>query len=100
VWGPHYETPAEAAWLRGFGEVVGMSTAAEVRAAARRGLPVCVVSLLANLSGASPDHAEVLSLGARLGARLRESLGTLAAALLTELDGGHNDRGGRQGRVA
>ena len=37
VAGPQYETPAEAAWLRAYGEVVGMSTAAEVRAAAGAG---------------------------------------------------------------
>ncbi len=100
VAGPHYETPAEAAWLRGYGEVVGMSTATEVRAAAGRGLPVCVVSLVANVSGASLDHAEVLAMGARLGARLGASLGPLAAALLAELAAGPSCCGARQGGAA
>ncbi len=62
--GPQYETPAEAAWLRAYGDVVGMSTAAEVRAAGRSGLPVCVLSLVANAAGAALDHAGVLAAGA------------------------------------
>jgi purine-nucleoside phosphorylase len=78
--GPQYETPAEAAWLRGFGEVVGMSGASEVRAAGRRGLPVCMLSLVANAAGAGLDHGEVLATGERLGARLAAGLATLAAA--------------------
>jgi purine-nucleoside phosphorylase len=81
--GPHYETPAEASWLRAYGDVVGMSTAAEVRAAARRGLPVCVLSLVANASGVALDHAEVLRAGALLAAGLGRGLGSLAAAFMT-----------------
>jgi purine-nucleoside phosphorylase len=83
--GPHYETPAEAAWLRGYGDVVGMSTAAEVRAANRRGVPVCVLSLVANASGAALDHAEVLAGGALLASGLRGGLGPLVAAFMAGL---------------
>ncbi len=100
VAGPHYETPAEAVWLRSFGEVVGMSTATEVRAAGARDVPVCVVSLVANLSGASLDHAEVLAVGAGLGARLGAALGPLAAAFLAALDARPSGHGARQGSAA
>lgn len=97
--GPHYETPAEAAWLRGFGDVVGMSTAAEVRAASRRGLPVCVLSLVANAAGAALDHAGVLAGGALLAARLGRGLGPLVTAFLAELarpaNGSRPTEGGR-----
>lgn len=95
--GPHYETPAEAAWLRDRGEVVGMSTAAEVRAAHRFGVPVCVLSLVANASGAALGHADVLAVGARLAASLGESLGAFAAAFLSEIDGRPGDRGAQAG---
>ncbi len=83
--GPHYETRAEAAWLSGYGDVVGMSTATEVRAAARRRVPVCVLSLVTNVSGAALDHAEVLAAGARLAAGLERGLGALAAAFVAGL---------------
>jgi purine nucleoside phosphorylase len=82
--GPQYETPAEAAWLRSFGEVVGMSAAVEARAAARHALPLCVLSLVANRSGAVSEHAAVLRAGERLGARLGDALASLALAFLAE----------------
>ena len=82
--GPQYETPAEAAWLRSFGEVVGMSAGAELRAARRHGLPACVLSLVANRSGSVADHAAVLGVGELLEARLSEGLATLAKAFLEE----------------
>ena len=84
--GPHYETPAEARWLRRYGDVVGMSTAAEVNAAIRHGLPVRVLSLVANASGAALGHAEVLAAGALLSADLGGGLGALAAAFAAGLD--------------
>ena len=84
--GPQYETPAEASWLRCYGEVVGMSTAAEVRAAARHGLPVCVLSLVANAAGAALDHADVLAAGALLTTGLGRSLSAWATAFMTELE--------------
>jgi len=84
VAGPHYETPAEAAWLRGYGEVVGMSTVAEVRAAASRGVRACVVSLVVNPSGAVVDHAGVLAAGALLSEGLARGLAALVAAFMSE----------------
>jgi purine-nucleoside phosphorylase len=84
VAGPHYETPAEAAWLRGYGEVVGMSTVAEVRAAASRGVRACVVSLVVNPSGAVGDHAGVLAAGALLSEGLARGLAALVAAFMSE----------------
>jgi purine-nucleoside phosphorylase len=84
VTGPQYETPAEAAWLRAYGEVVGMSTAAEVRAAAARGLRTCVLCLVGNASGAAVDHAGVLAAGAALAGTFGPALAALAAALLND----------------
>jgi len=78
--GPQYETPAEASWLRGFGEVVGMSGASEVRAALRRGLPLAMLSLVANPAGAALSHDEVLASGQRLGESLAAGLAQLVAA--------------------
>ena len=83
--GPQYETPAEAAWLRSFGEVVGMSTAPEVRAARSVGLPVRALSLVVNVSGASLAHSEVVAAGVRLTDGLARGLGPLVGAFLTGL---------------
>lgn len=80
--GPQYETPAEAAWLRAYGDVVGMSTAAEVRAAGRNRVPVCVLSLVANAAGVALDHAGVLAAGGLLASGLRGGLGELVAAFM------------------
>jgi purine-nucleoside phosphorylase len=82
--GPQYETPTEAAWLRSFGEVVGMSAGVEVRAARRHGLPVRVLSLVANRSGAVSDHAAVLGVAKLLETRLSAALAALVAAVLEE----------------
>ena len=84
VTGPQYETPAEAAWLRAYGDVVGMSTAAEVRAAAARGLRTCVLCLVGNASGAAVDHTGVLAAGVALAGTLGPALAALAAALPNE----------------
>jgi purine-nucleoside phosphorylase len=67
--GPHYETPAEVAMLRGMGaDLVGMSTALEAIAAHHLGASVLGISLVTNLAaGVSPtplDHEEVLAAGA------------------------------------
>ncbi len=72
--------------MRRYGDVVGMSTAAEVNAAIRHGLPVRVLSLVANASGAALGHAEVLAAGALLSADLGGGLGALAAAFAAGLD--------------
>jgi purine-nucleoside phosphorylase len=77
VAGPHYETPAEAAWLSAVADAVGMSTVHEVRAAIDHDLELCVVSLIVNRSGASVGHTEVLAAGARLATGLGAGLTAL-----------------------
>jgi purine-nucleoside phosphorylase len=72
--GPQYETPAEARWLAGYGDAVGMSTAPEVRAAREHGLETAVLALVVNRSGAALGHEEVLTQGQASAARLREAL--------------------------
>jgi purine-nucleoside phosphorylase len=72
--GPQYETPAEAAWLAGFGSAVGMSTAPEVRAAVGHGMETIVLALTVNRASAVSDHDAVLAAGARLTAGLQAGL--------------------------
>ena len=72
--GPQYETPAEAEWLRGFGDVVGMSTAPEVRAARRAGAELCLLSLVVNRAAAVGSHEEVLATAARFRAGIGAAL--------------------------
>lgn len=77
VAGPQYETPAEAAWLATWGDVVGMSTAPEVRAAVDLGLDCRVVAVVTNAAGASLGHDEVLHAGKTAARGLRDVLGRL-----------------------
>ena len=77
VWGPQYETPAEAAWLAGLADAVGMSGAPEVRAARRLGLAAVMVAAVVNRSSGAMDHQEVLSAGARLQSGLQGALSEL-----------------------
>jgi purine-nucleoside phosphorylase len=72
--GPQYETPAEACWLAGYGDVVGMSTAPEVRAAHEHGLEVAVLALVVNRSGAATGHQEVLATAGAMAGRLGDAL--------------------------
>ncbi|HJW75247.1 MAG TPA: hypothetical protein VJ787_06205 [Thermoleophilia bacterium] len=72
--GPQYETPAEARWLAGYGDVVGMSTAPEVRAAREHGLETAVLALVINRSGAATAHGEVLARAQAMAIRLRDAL--------------------------
>lgn len=72
--GPQYETPAEARWLAAYGDVVGMSTAPEVRAAREHGLETAVLALVVNRSGASLGHEEVLATAGVMARRLAEAL--------------------------
>lgn len=74
VAGPQYETPAEAAWLAGFGDVVGMSAVHEVRAALDAGVDVRLLAVVTNRSGAGLDHDEVLAAGAGAAAGLGRAL--------------------------
>ena len=78
VCGPQFETPAEVAWLGGYGDVVGMSAAPEVRAAGESGVECCLLALVANVAAAVGSHDDVLAAGGGL-ARL------LAAGLVDEL---------------
>jgi purine-nucleoside phosphorylase len=66
VLGPQFETPAEVAWLSLRGAVVGMSAAAEVRAARTAGVECCLLALVANVAAAVSSHEEVLAAGGRL----------------------------------
>ena len=78
--GPQYETPAEAAWLAGFGAAVGMSTAPEVRAAIKHGLDTILLACVVNRSSAVALHDEVLVAGARLTAGLQACLPAVLGA--------------------
>ena len=74
VAGPQFETPAEVEWLAGYGDVVGMSAAPELRAARAAGASSCLLGLVANRAAAVGSHEDVLAVGAALA-------GALAAAL-------------------
>jgi purine-nucleoside phosphorylase len=81
--GPHYETPAEIAMLRGLGaDLVGMSTVLEAIAARHLGAEVLAISLVTNLAaGLAPsglDHQEVIEAGRAASA----AMGSLLAAIL------------------
>ena len=93
VWGPQYETPADAAWLAGLADVVGMSGAPEARAARRLGLTAVMVAAVVNRSGGAMDHEEVLGGGARLQSCLQAALAALLAAV-----GPDGARGGSHSR--
>jgi purine-nucleoside phosphorylase len=79
VSGPQFETPAEAAWLARYGDVVGMSAAPEARAATAAGVECCLLALVANVAAAVSSHEEVLAAGRRLAGLLAAGL---AAAVL------------------
>jgi purine-nucleoside phosphorylase len=83
--GPHYETPAEIAMLRGLGaDLVGMSTALEAIAARHLGAEVLGLSLVTNLAAGlgegGLDHQEVIAAG-------REAAGRMGALLAGILPG-------------
>jgi purine-nucleoside phosphorylase len=80
VCGPQFETPAEVKWLAGYGDVVGMSAAPEVRAAAATGVECCLLALVANVAAAVGSHDDVLAAAGRLARLLAAGLpGALAA---------------------
>jgi purine-nucleoside phosphorylase len=66
VCGPQFETPAEVAWLAGYGDVVGMSAAPEARASAASGVECVLLALVANVAAAVGSHDDVLAAGDRL----------------------------------
>lgn len=62
--GPQYETSAEVAVLRGLGaDVVGMSTAQEVRAAREEAMVVTVLTVVTNEAGESGSDGEAVHQG-------------------------------------
>lgn len=78
VAGPQYETPAEAVWLASLGDVVGMSAAPEVRAAAAGGVEIRLLAVVTNrAAGAHLGHGEVLAAGERARGGLRRALARL-----------------------
>lgn len=84
--GPQYETPAEIKMLGILGAtLVGMSTVAEVIAAAHCGLPVvcisCVSNYAAGITGEAITSEEVLETGARMA----KDFTALVTALITRL---------------
>ena len=84
--GPHYETPAEVAMLRGLGaDLVGMSTTLEAIAAHHLRASVLGISLVTNLAaGVSPtplDHEEVLAAGEAAAPLLAELLAGVLSRL-------------------
>jgi len=85
--GPQYETPAEVRWLARFGDVVGMSTAPEVRAALRSGQSLVVVALVVNRAGWAAGHAEVVGTAARIAAGLGKALLPLTDVAWPDGDG-------------
>jgi purine-nucleoside phosphorylase len=82
--GPQYETPAEVAWLATCGDVVGMSTAPEVRAARACGCEVELISLVVNRAAAVGEHGDVLAAAAGFEAALAAALGAIVAGFLPD----------------
>jgi purine-nucleoside phosphorylase len=85
VCGPQFETPAEVAWLAGYGDVVGMSAAPEVRAAGETGVECCLLALVANVAAAVGSHDDVLAAGGRLAQLLGACLTRVLAARWPDL---------------
>jgi purine-nucleoside phosphorylase len=85
VCGPQFETPAEVAWLAGYGDVVGMSAAPEARAAAAAGVECCLLALVANVAAAVGSHEDVLAAGGRLAGLLAAGLTRAALARWPDL---------------
>ncbi|MHB8868237.1 MAG: phosphopentomutase [Thermoleophilia bacterium] len=89
--GPHYETAAEVAVLRGLGvEAVGMSTAGEVRAARELGLRVAVLTVVTNVAGmegatGEAVHAEVVAASNAAAREMTAVVETLTAGPWLEL---------------
>jgi len=85
VAGPQFETAAEALWLAGYGDVVGMSAAPEVRAARAAGAGCCLLALVVNRAAAVGSHEDVLACAGRLAARLSAGLAAVVLARWPEL---------------
>ena len=80
--GPQFETPAEIRMLKIMGAtLVGMSTIAEVIAAANYGLPVlcisCVSNMAAGITGAVLTHEEVVETGLLIAEKFKKLIGAI-----------------------
>ena len=81
--GPHYETWAEAEWLRRVGaDMLGMSTVPEAIAARELGVELVGISTVTAVEGTESgiDPGEVV----RIAERTAERLGPLVAELITK----------------
>jgi purine nucleoside phosphorylase len=85
VAGPQFETPAEVAWLAGYGDVVGMSAAPEARAAQAGSATCGLLGLVANRAAAVGSHEDVLAVGAALAGGLAAALPAAVLARWPEL---------------
>lgn len=85
VLGPQFETPAEVRWLAHHGDVVGMSAAAELRAAGDAGSSCLLLGLVVNEAGAAVTHDAVLTTAQAITGRLRSALTAIIAARWPEL---------------
>jgi len=86
--GPSYETPAEIRALRTLGaDVVGMSTVAEVIAAAHMGIKVLAISCVTNMAAGILDqplsHQEVLETGERVKGAFMQLLNAVIPRMAT-----------------
>lgn len=85
VCGPQFETLAEVSWLAQMGDVVGMSAAPEVRAAAAAGVECCLLALVANAAADVTSHEEVLVAGGHLATLVAEALARIVVARWPDL---------------
>jgi purine nucleoside phosphorylase len=91
--GPQYETEAEVTLLRDLGaQAVGMSTAAEVRAARELGLGVAILTVVTNVAGVGDTsgeavHQEVVATSNAAAREMTAAIASLAAEAWAEGDG-------------